>query len=273
MEKNALKRINQLADKQTARDLAGETFPLSLKPDLTDSMIVDFLGVEYEIVKSDISGGDWVQYGKKSVTFQIPLFNKSIVADSVKLPYAYLIPKEWQAQIMKLKLHGVDIKYLSKDTTLLVESYRFNNVSWQEESYEGHHLVSFDQEVISEKRNYPAGTAVIFMNQRTNRLIANLLEPKAPDSFLRWGFWDTIFERKEYGEDYVLEEVAREMLVDNPELRSEFNKRVAEDEDFSNDHWARLFFFYQRTPYWDPKLNVYPVGRLMNDVKLLIKED
>jgi hypothetical protein len=267
-EKNSLKQINQLTDYQTETILAGSTFPVSLKLDMTDSTMVDFLGFDYKIVESDISGGDWVQYSDRAVTLQISLFNKTIVTDSVKLPYAYLIPKEWQIQIEKLKLHGVDIKYLLKDTTLFVESYKFNNVSWQEESYEGHHLISFDQEVISEERKYPAGTAVFFMNQRTNRLIANLLEPKAPDSFLKWGFWDTIFERKEYGEDYVLEEVAREMLADNPELKAEFEKRISEDEEFANNHWARLFFFYQRTPYWDQKLNVYPVGRLMNDIKL-----
>ena len=230
--------------------------------------MVDFLGIDYEIVHSDISGGDWVQYGNKPVTFRIPFFGKSIVTDSVRLPYAYLIPKEWQIEINKLKLHGIDIKYLLKDTTLVGESYRFSNVDWRENSYEGHHLVNFDLEAITEERHYPAGTAVIFLNQRINRVIAHLLEPKGPDSFIKWGFWSGIFERKEYGEDYVLEKIAREMLANDPELRAEFDKRISEDEEFANDHWERLFFFYQRTPYWDEKLNVYPVGRLMSEANL-----
>jgi hypothetical protein len=266
-DKDALKQVNQSADEQT-RQLAGTVFPLSLETDMSDSTMVDFLGIDYKIVHSDISGGDWVQYGNKPVTFRIPFFGKSIVTDSVKLPYAYLIPKEWQIEINKLKLHGIDIQYLGKDTTLSVESYRFHNVRWRNNSYEGHHMVEFDQELITEDRHYPAGTAVIFLNQRTNRVIAHLLEPKGPDSFIRWGFWDTIFERKEYGEDYVLEKVAREMLADDPELRAEFEKRISEDEEFAKDRWARLFFFYRRTPYWDGKLNVYPVGRLMKKTGL-----
>ncbi len=270
-EKDTLKQVNQLADKQTKAELAGSSFPLSLKPDMNDSTMVDFLGIDYKIAKSDISGGDWVQYGDRPVTFQIPLFDKSIVVDSMELPDAYLIPKEWTTPIERLKLHGVEIKYLKVDTTLKVESYRFTNIRFQDHSYEGHQMVNFDQELIKEERHYPAGTAVVFLNQRTNRVIANLLEPKAPDSFLKWGFWNAIFERKEYGEDYVLEEVAREMLKDNPQLREEFENRIGENEDFASHRWARLFYFYQQTPYWDEKLNVYPVGRLMKEVNLPLR--
>lgn len=267
--KDTLKRVNRVADEQTVQ-LAGSTLPIAIDPDFNDSTMVDFLGVDYKIVKSDISGGDWVQFGHKPVTYRIPFFGKSIVADSVRLPYAYLIPREWQVEIDKLKLHGIDVKYLLRDTTLSVESYRFSNVRWRKNSYEGHDMVEFDSDVIKEERFYPAGTAVIFLNQRTNRVIANLLEPDAPDSFLKWGFWSTIFEGKEYGEDYVLEKVAREMLADNPGLRAEFDRRILEDQDFANDHWARLYFFYRRTPYWDEKLNVYPVGRLMEKINLQV---
>ena len=47
----------------------------------------------------------------------------------------------------------------------------------------------------------------------TRRLAAHLLEPEAPDSLTTWGFFDAVFEEKEYMED-LLEAVAEKMLKD-----------------------------------------------------------
>jgi hypothetical protein len=96
----------------------------------------------------------------------------------------------------------------------------------------------------------------------------NLLEPKAPDSFVSWGFWNVIFERKEYTEDYVLEKLAREMLERDPVLKAEFEKKLTEDKSFASNPEARLYFFYRRSPYWDHTLILYPVGKIMNPVSL-----
>jgi hypothetical protein len=94
------------------------------------------------------------------------------------------------------------------------------------------------------------------------RLAINLLEPQAPDSFVRWGFFNAIFEQKEYGEAYVLEALAREMLENDSALRQQFENLVMTDKDFSSSPSRRLEFFYKRSPYWDPQMNLYPVGRV-----------
>src|SRR3712207_2455087 len=98
--------------------------------------------------------------------------------------------------------------------------------------------------------------------QRAGRVALHLLEPEAPDSFVAWGFFNPIFEQKEYGEDYVLENLAREMMARDENLRREFEQRVARDPQFAASARERLRFFYQRSPYWDPKLNLYPVARV-----------
>ena len=54
------------------------------------------------------------------------------------------------------------------------------------------------------------------------------------------------------------------MLAEDPELKREFEEKLRVDEAFANDPGARLYFFYRRSPYWDEKLNAYPVGRLMD---------
>jgi hypothetical protein len=93
-----------------------------------------------------------------------------------------------------------------------------------------------------------------------------LLEPLAPDSFLRWGFFDGIFEAKEYAEHYVMEELAREMLAKDEALRREFEARLREDPEFRADPAARLEFFYRRTPFWDARKDRYPIVRAIEPI-------
>jgi hypothetical protein len=59
------------------------------------------------------------------------------------------------------------------------------------------------------------------------------------------------FERKEYMEAYVAEQVAREMLLADPGLRAQFERRLREEPGFAEDPRARLDFFYRRHSAWD----------------------
>ena len=58
------------------------------------------------------------------------------------------------------------------------------------------------------------------------------------------------------------------MLEQDPALKVEFEKKLAEDESFASNPEARLYFFYKRSPYWDQTLNLYPVGKVMRPVSL-----
>lgn len=263
-----LQMINLEADRETAHQLAGRQYPLRLEISLQDSTEISFLGVEYKVEESSISGSGWVQYGQRPETYRLPFFSTTKVVDSTVVPFAYLIPPQWTLQIDRLAAHGVPIRRLAQPVTVEVGSYQFRNVSWRDTPFEGHHLVNFETDPLTEVRTFPAGTAVVFMNHRTNRVAINLLEPQAPDSFVRWGFWDSIFERKEYAEDYVLEEMARQMLAEKPELRAEFEAALSNDPRLAANPRARLNFFYERTPYWEKQVNIYPVGKLMSDVPL-----
>ena len=71
----------------------------------------------------------------------------------------------------------------------------------------------------------------------------------SPDSFVYWGFFNAIFEQKEYGEGYVLEKLAREMLAKDANLKKEFEEKL-KDEKFAKNPQARLDFFYERSPYF-----------------------
>ena len=56
---------------------------------------------------------------------------------------------------------------------------------------------------------------------------------------------------------------ARDMLAADPDLRREFETRLASDSAFAANVRARRHFFYRRTPYYEAGFNWYPVARLM----------
>jgi len=89
-----------------------------------------------------------------------------------------------------------------------------------------------------------------------------LLEPQAPDSLLAWGKFNNAFEQKEYMEDYVAEDVARDMLARDPALKAAFAQKLKDDPKFAADPAARLAFFYRRHSAWDERFGLYPVLRV-----------
>ena len=89
----------------------------------------------------------------------------------------------------------------------------------------------------------------------------SMLEPQAPDALVAWGEFNNAFERKEYMEDYVAEDVAREMLAKDPALKARFEQRLKDDPEFAKSPSARLDFFARLHSSWDKSYNVYPVLR------------
>ena len=53
------------------------------------------------------------------------------------------------------------------------------------------------------------------------------------------------------------------MMARDPKLKEEFEKKVEGDTAFASSARLRLDWFYQRTPFYDDRLDVYPVGRLL----------
>jgi hypothetical protein len=116
------------------------------------------------------------------------------------------------------------------------------------------------------------------MAQPRARIAANLLEPEAPDALVQWGFFDTIFESKEYVESYVMEDIAREMLSDTSnaglsrgELESEF-RAAMQDTSFANHPQRIREWFYARSRYAETRVGEYPVVRVYR-VGAIVQED
>ena len=121
--------------------------------------------------------------------------------------------------------------------------------------------VTLNGEWQAEPREISGGSLFVPIAQHRARLIMALLEPQAPDSLAAWGFFNGCFERKEYMEPYVAEQVARAMLQDNLSLATEFQHKLKTEPTFASSPRARLEFFLRRHSSWDERMNLYPIYR------------
>jgi hypothetical protein len=264
-------RICREADQRTI-DAARAYNPSNLFPldfELTDQTApFELKAFEYQTEQSDVSGDLRVIYGREPLDLTIPMYDTFRVTAAVAPPLQYIVPTQWTTVIEVLNAHGIRFRTLAEKSSIEVESYRFTNVQWPAGPFEGRHMPRFEVERVVEVREFPAGSVVVPLAQPLGKLILNMLEPQAPDSFARWGFFNAIFEEKEYAEHYVLETLAREMMAADQELKREFEELLENDEDFAASPAQRLRFFYKRSPYWDPQIDVYPVGRIVDALNL-----
>jgi hypothetical protein len=253
-------KINADADAATiarAGDAAAEV-PLTFKPDpqATDYTLK---GYAYTLTNSDVSGAMWIQYDPtKPQTYTIPNWNGLLPDVFVPPPAAYVVPVQWQDVIARIEAHGLRYHRLQCSVKLQGTSYQIGNPVWGAQSFEGHHMLqSFDAKRIVREDVLPAGSMIVPLDQAAADVALELLEPQAPDSLLRWGYLDAIFEPKEYGEPRVVEKLARDMLQEHPELAAEFAKKLKDDPAFAANPAQRLAFFFERSPWY----GVQDVGR------------
>ncbi len=263
-EAGNLKSLNQRADAFAASaEFRARPFPVSFKAG-KDSVMVEFLGVEYDVVESDLTGGPWFKYyPDKPKTYRLPWFYQQDPAAEVLIPGAYIYPPEWSFITERLDLHGVRYTRLGGPETVAVQSFRFKDYSWSKTPFEGRFSLTTAWDTIYEERLYPAGSIVVPTDQRTARLIAHMFEPCGPDSWLSWGYFNAIFEMKEYFETYKMEAYAREMLATTPGMRDEFNRWLDDHPEMKENQWGQLEWFYRRSPWWDKQKDVYPVGKVV----------
>ena len=225
---------------------------------------IDFKGYKFERLLSPVSGMLYTKYypGVPQV-WKVPLYNELRPATVATAPKGgYVVPRAhaaWMSE--KLKLHGIEYKVMPAAITLDAEAYRASDFQFAKQSYEGHQSLTVKGKWAKEKRDVPAGSLFVPIAQPKARLVVHLFEPESTESFLWWGFFNSHFEKKEYLERYVNEEVARRMLAENPGLAAEFQAMLREHPEVARDPEKKLEFFYRRHPAWDERFALYPVLR------------
>jgi len=258
------RKLAKEADKR-AMKLAGTAVPLSWKA--SDKVrTIDFLGYVYTRTPSEISGSLMTRYAdRRPQMWHLPMRDDVQPLQSAQAPGSgYIVPAAQASWLReKFDLHGVFYKEIAHaQPATEVQTFRATAVRYAKESFENHTAVEFDGDWKPERREIPGGSLFVPIHQPNARLLMSLLEPKAPDSYAAWGFFNIAFEQKEYMEAYVAEDVAREQLAKDPVLAEAFKQRLVEDAAFAADPKARLRFFERRAPSWDERLNLYPVMRV-----------
>lgn len=237
-----------------------EQIPLTWRVPETSPETLEFLGIGWRTEPSDVSGQDHIIYTGEPVTLEVPVIKYIEPEVVVSRPRAYWIPPAWSEVIERLTLHGIYRDTMTEAHEVEVETLHLTEVAYEDEPFEGHVRVTAAAAGETRVVTFPPGTVRVPTDQPLGDLAVYLLEPRSPDSFFQWGFFLEVLQRSEYVEAYVMEPLARRMLERDPDLKEAFEDAVAADPDFAADPQARLQWFYKKTPYYDQRWNVYPVG-------------
>jgi murein tripeptide amidase MpaA len=247
-----------------AAALAGTAVPLSYQATARTTMI-DFPGYAYTRTPSEVSGGLMTHYDESTPqTWRVPLRDEVVPKLLATAPQGgYLVPAALAERVAaRLRVHGVEFKLLARAPgPIEVETFRAEQAKFGAQSFEGRQALALQGEWKSERREVGAGALFVPIAQAKARLVVTLFEPLGADSLLAWGEFNTAFERKEYMEEYVAEDVAREQLAADPALAAAFQSKLAGDAAFAASPEARLEFFARRHSSWDERFNLYPVLR------------
>jgi hypothetical protein len=189
-------------------------------------------------------------------------YYNSFPADvTVATPRAYVLPQAWREAVERLQWNGVAMERIEADKVIEVQYYHIKSVASRPGAYEGH-MFHDEVQLVKCKAQVTvrAGDWWIALDQDQARYAVETLEPEGHDSFFRWGFFNSVLEKKEAYSDYVFEDHALELLRDEPALRIKFEQwKSAHPELLSNQGAVLDFIFANCKRYVEPEWRRYPV--------------
>lgn len=257
----SLMAARRAADAETKAWKKGATATLASRSSEA-SVPWTYRGFETKPYQSDVSGGTVPGWTKTPLNKPGRWFGRFVPAQQFELPAGYVVPQEWTDIVARLRWHGVTMRAVESGMRVTGTVTRFRNVRFATAPFEGRFAPSFETVQVQEPVEIRPGDFFVPVGQELGRLVIQLLEPEAGDSLMKWGFFNAIFEEKEYAEAYAMEPYARKMLAEDPALRAEFEQKLKDDPAFAGNPSARLRWFFERSPFFDKNLNRYPVVAL-----------
>ncbi|AYG95269.1 carboxypeptidase [Brevundimonas naejangsanensis] len=264
----ALKRLAEGSDGLRAaiaadRALRPAELPANFDGDDQPSRIRPFKAIRYETYDSPASGRREIRWlgQPEPELWQAPFYGSHSTL-TLKRPTAYWVPPYRTDVIERLRIHGVQMETLDAPRTVAVDMLRLVDPKVSGRTNEGHVPITVT-EVRAEPKDwtFPVGSVRVPTDQPMGDVAILLLEPQSNESFFAWGMFPEVLNRVEYIEAYAIAPLAEKMLAADPALKAEFEARLAADPAFAADGDARLAWFYERTPFYDQRYRLYPVGR------------
>lgn len=237
-------------------------WPVRWKMDEANPSSFRFKGYEAKYKKSVLGDYTRLYYDRSSVWERdIAYYNRFPVDVTVPAPQAYVVPQQWREAIERLEWNGVRMERIDADRMQQVAYYQIDSVTSRPTAYEGH---MFHDDVVLERRHgsvqLRAGDVLVPLDQGNARYAVETLEPLAHDSFFRWGFFNSVLEKKEAYSEYVFEDEAERLLAQEPELAAKFEQwKGAHPGLLTNQEAVLDFIFANCARYREPEWRRYPV--------------
>jgi hypothetical protein len=255
-------QIKQLRAEAREQAASATEWTVAWKMDESNPSTFRFKG--YEAKRSPSLLGDYqrLSYDRsKPWEKDIAYYNSFVPATTVRTPKGYIVPQAWREAIERLQWNGVDMARFDEASTVEAQYYHIASVTSRPTAYEGH---MYHDEVQLEARTgsftVQPGDYFIPLKQANARYAVETLEPQAHDSFFRWGFFNSVLEKKENFSDYVFEDLAMEMLQTEPELKAKFDVwKAANPALLSNQDAVLGFIFANGKRHEESEWRRYPV--------------
>ena len=143
--------------------------------------MIEFKGYRKGMVKSGLTGLQYRWYDH-SQPFRdtIPFYNHYKPAKQVEAPDYYIVSQAWRKVIRRLKINGVKMNQLDRDTSIKAGVYYITEHKNLSKPYNGHFYHNkVKTELKSEKICLREGDYIIPVNQIRNRYIVEDLEPES----------------------------------------------------------------------------------------------
>ncbi len=259
------KEIDALRKDAFNEILSKKTYPIQWQIDSTKNTMLNFKGFEGAFINSELTGQKRLKYDRsKPFTKPVVYYNYFQSIKEIDIPKAYIIPQGWWSVIELLKINDIEFYPIKNDTVIEVEAYQIKDYKSVKNPYEGH-FFHYETEVgkTIENISFKKGDYYIPTSQNGIRYLLETLEPEAKDSFFNWNFFDIILEQKESFSPYVFEDLALDILEENPKLKSEFEQKKKDDSEFASNWHSQLNFIYKRSKYYEKSHRQYPVYRIL----------
>lgn len=255
-----------ITKQQDAKTITKEkSFALGWKVDLSKHQLINFMGYDTTYRKSTVTQLPQMIYDRnKPYTKQVKYFNYFSPINFITKPKAYIIPQGWHQVIDLLKLNGVAIQTLQKDTLIEVEGYKIAEYQTITRPFEKHYRhYNTKTSSFTKTIKFLKGDKIIFTNTTKDRFLVEMLEPTGDDSYFAWNFFDAVLQQKEGYSNYRWNEVAEDWLQKNPAIAKQLQQKREADNSFAHSADKQLDFVYKLSPWYEPIHLTYPIYRLM----------
>jgi hypothetical protein len=243
-------------------------YALTYALDTTRFQMIDFDGFETERQQiSPVTGLPRLGYNRnRPFSASIKYYDTYAPSEWTDIPGFYVVPQAWKPVLERLLLNQIEHIVLERDTLMEVTVDYLDEVGHPARPYNGHF---FHSQVVTRSEvqtiQYYAGDWLVPVRQNGIKYIIEMLEPRARDSFLRWNFFDSVLDQREYFSSFGFEENALRTLNEFPELKKQLEERRSGNPEFAGNHRAQLQFIYDNSPWLEKTWKRYPVGRIFGE--------